>query len=283
MRNHGLDPPPMPSEKDDALRKMLGSLGLRSLLEDPYVQSDVLPAEQLPNGAANLESQAANVALQAPDRPLTAENPSGTSEMAIQEPYMFNQADLTGDLSLWLSQTNDDSTVADPASTSTFPEGSEEFFPEGFPGSNSCSLSDNPVHSGFPNVNQADDAFQTERSSSHESLVDELSHRVGTLTIAPAGRIKLCGPSTIMRNTRENAPDDPQGQTLVSKGPHLRWDGELGSSVPEQLQARLEDLYFEFENPFSDIIDREIYENSKQRYSTGEDSSWFSEALRNAM
>lgn len=119
---------------------------------------------------------------------------------------------------------------------------------------------------------------------SHESLIDELSHRVGTLTIGPAGRTKLHGPSAILNVGEPSVPGAPTQQATTATCV-LSSTGHNCSAleVPEKLEEQLVNSFFNFENPFSHIVDRSMYEKAKAEDQREEDTAYYSKALVHAM
>lgn len=143
-------------------------------------------------------------------------------------------------------------------------------------GPDNAGQMDGPT-SDFTHTDTGDDD-----GDSNESLVDELSHRVGTMSIGPAGRTKLYGPSSIGNFDGLGSPgvqDQRQahGPLLTSS-----WSSD-GRQVPEGLQEHLTNLFFDWENETSDIVDKTMYNLAKAKADRGEDTAYYSEALRNAM
>lgn len=119
---------------------------------------------------------------------------------------------------------------------------------------------------------------------SHESLIDELSHRVGTLTIGRAGRTKLHGPSAILNVGEPSVPGAPTQHTTTANCV-LSSTGHTCSAlqVPEKLEEQLVNHFFNYENPFSHVVDRSMYEKAKAEDQGGEDTAYYSKALVYAM
>lgn len=60
------------------------------------------------------------------------------------------------------------------------------------------------------------------------------------------------------------------------------WNSD-GLKVPQGLQEHLTNLYFDWENESSDIVDKQMYNEAKAKAQRGEDTAYYSEALSNAM
>jgi hypothetical protein len=119
-----------------------------------------------------------------------------------------------------------------------------------------------------------------------DELVDQLSDRVGTLHIRSGGHIRFYG-STSNFNLLETPASD------VSMNVHrtIRNDGTehldrlgLNKEVPAEIEDHLMNLYFTWQDPSFHAVDRKMFEQAKVIWrDKGEDTSYYSEALRNAM
>lgn len=117
-----------------------------------------------------------------------------------------------------------------------------------------------------------------------EGLIDELSDRVGTLRIGRGGKTHFFGPTSTF-----NLRDIPHSYTFDS---HRRMQGydnnnpgriEADKEVPAALEAHLINLYFSWQDPSFHVVDRKLYEDAKEKWFAMEETSLYSEALRNAM
>jgi hypothetical protein len=117
-----------------------------------------------------------------------------------------------------------------------------------------------------------------------EGLIDDLSDRVGTLRIGRGGKTHFFGPTSTF-----NLRDMPHSETFDS---HRRINGYDSNSadrvdadreVPPALEEHLINLYFSWQDPSFHVVDRKLYEDAKEKWFAMEDTSLYSEALRNAM
>lgn len=118
-----------------------------------------------------------------------------------------------------------------------------------------------------------------------DELADQLSDRVGTLHIRPGGHIRFYG-STSNFNLLESPATD------VSMNVHrtVRNDGTehldrlgINKTVPPEIENHLMNLYFTWQDPSFHVVDRKMYEQARVKWNEAEDTSYYSEALRNAM
>jgi hypothetical protein len=279
LTSNGIQPPPMPPGKSAALEEVFGSLGLPNVLRDSLVES-VDPLGATGPETSLMSSDITSLhqsSTEFPAAPLAVDGHD-----SLQQEERHECEDFGNDLQLWNSCGN--------AQISHHTSGLEEPSPhilaisphqEVFGASaDTVSSTQSRVNYEGPSIFDADDASQS--NGSNESLVDELSHRVGVLTIGPEGRTKLRGPS-LMFNV-EKAKDSRSPVSNFEFIAHSRsTQSGRGPDVPDELQDHLVGQYFDFENLFYDIVDREIYTLAKARYDQGQATPYFSQALCNAM
>lgn len=284
MSENGLQPPPMPPGNGAALRKVFTSLGLGDIFQDisanvadsshTIARSD--PATQ-PAGSGDPAPQQSSV-----------EMPAAVPEVISYEPLRqeegYSYDGFGSDLQTWNSHAETERSYSTPG-----PKGPSPYtldtspFGEVF-GACTETMSDGRSRVNYEGPSIFDEEDATQSNGSNESLVDELSHRVGTLTIGPAGRTKLHGASLMFDVEKAKNSTFASGNSeLFASSQATSTHGGSGSDIPEELQEHLVNQYFDWENPFSDIVDREIYTIAKARCSNGEATPYFSQALCNAM
>lgn len=111
-----------------------------------------------------------------------------------------------------------------------------------------------------------------------EALVDEISDRIGTIKIDDGGKTRFYGPTSTF-NLRE-IPLLDSCEANDSSPPYL---SEPEGEVPTALERHLLDLYFSWQDPSFHVVDRSIYEEAKAKCNNLEATPFYSEALRNAM
>ena len=119
-----------------------------------------------------------------------------------------------------------------------------------------------------------------------DELVDQLSDRVGTLHIRPGGHIRFYG-STSNFNLLESPASDVSmnvHRTIRNDGAeHLHRLG-VNKEVPSEIEDHLMNLYFTWQDPSFHAVDRQMFEDAKVLWcDKREETSYYSEALRNAM
>lgn len=284
MSENGLQPPPMPPENGIALQKVLTSLGLSDIFRD--ISGNVAgssritgrsgPAIQPPvNGDEGTQESLPGL--------ITAVSGAAANESISQEDS-FNLDVFGNDLQLWNSHAE-----TEVSCSTSGPKGPSPHDLDTSPFGDVLSACAEAMPDGRSRVDYEgpsifDEGDATLSNGSNESLVDELSHRVGTLTIGPEGRTKLHGASLMFdveKAKHSNFP--PVHSEFLASSDFSSTEQRIGSDVPEELQEHLVNQYFHCENPFSDVVDREIYTVAKARCRNGEATPYFSHALCNAM
>ncbi|GKT62580.1 fungal specific transcription factor [Colletotrichum tofieldiae] len=122
--------------------------------------------------------------------------------------------------------------------------------------------------------------------TTEEDLVNQLSDRLGCLRIGPNGQISYFGPTSNF-----SLVELPTLSDTLSIDRTVRNDGQehldnmgYGKPVPPDLEEHLISLYFAWQDPFSHVVDRALYEEAKYEWlEREEETSYYSEALKNAM
>ena len=156
---------------------------------------------------------------------------------------------------------------------------------QGFSGKVSTPSQHQSVSGGVPSCPSLEDDDMSTTETVDE-LVDQLSDRVGTLHIKPGGHIRFYG-STSNFNLLETPASDVNmnvHRTIRNDGTeHLDRLG-LNKNVPIELEDHLMNLYFTWQDPSFHAVDRKMFEEAKVIWrDKGEDTAYYSEALRNAM
>lgn len=118
-----------------------------------------------------------------------------------------------------------------------------------------------------------------------EELADQLSDRVGTLHIKPGGHIRFYGSTSNF-----NLLETPATDVSINVHRTVRNDGTehldrlgINKRVPPEIEIHLMNLYFTWQDPSFHVVDRTMFEEARVKWNGAEDTSYYSEALRNAM
>ncbi|KAJ0420937.1 hypothetical protein BJY00DRAFT_323516 [Aspergillus carlsbadensis] len=117
-----------------------------------------------------------------------------------------------------------------------------------------------------------------------EGLIDELSDRVGTLQVGPGGKTQFYGPTSTFNLADMLSATYPKTHS-AAQSDALECLNRLGDNktVPAALENHLTHLYFCWQNPSFHVVDRGIYDEAMAKWYAMEDTSFYSESLRNAM
>ncbi|KAL3487352.1 fungal-specific transcription factor domain-containing protein [Aspergillus germanicus] len=117
-----------------------------------------------------------------------------------------------------------------------------------------------------------------------EGLIDELSDRLGTLHVEPGGKTQFYGPtSTFNLADMLNATYSKAHSTAQSDALECLTRLGANGTAPAALENHLINLYFCWQDPSFHVVDRGIYDEAMAKWYAMEDTSFYSESLRNAM
>lgn len=158
------------------------------------------------------------------------------------------------------------------------------FRPPRFPSSVSTSGQQQSV-SGEGASSPTLDVDDTASPESVDELADQLSDRIGTLHIKPGGHIRFYGSTSNFNLLETPAADISMNvhRTVRNDGTeHLDRLG-INKMVPPEIENHLMNLYFTWQDPSFHVVDRKMFEEARVKWVDSEDTSYYSEALRNAM
>ncbi|KAL2840797.1 hypothetical protein BJY01DRAFT_257277 [Aspergillus pseudoustus] len=117
-----------------------------------------------------------------------------------------------------------------------------------------------------------------------EGLVDELSDRVGTLQVGPGGKTQFYGPTSTFNLADMLGTGHPKAHA-TAQSDALECLTSLGDNkvAPAAIESHLINLYFCWQDPSFHVVDRVVYDEAMAKWYAMEDSSFYSESLRNAM
>lgn len=277
ITSNGLQAPAIPEEDGRTLKTILDSLGLHEAVQDlagpeaSVSQGSRTTTDKLTQTQASRRVEQS----QRSEAPSTGNHTvrSAAEDLTFDDTALEIVPQIMGTSTTWPSEPADTLLPVDISSSIT-----------DFDVSNSDLL--NPT-TAVGSTNQSKTigiGDVSDGGGSNEDLVDELSHRVGTLTIGLDGRTKLRGPSSIYNIESAGASRPRPQRRAQSTNTLFPANAQLNSNqVPEHLQDHLLDLYFELENPTSDFVDQVIFTTARLKDKRGEDSAYYSDALCNAM
>ncbi|KAL2824866.1 fungal-specific transcription factor domain-containing protein [Aspergillus cavernicola] len=258
IHQSGHQPPPMPEEKDAALRKIVDTLGIA----EPGIRS-------MHHSKARPQDPATHVKVSVPSSATFAIGTlSDGSGIASQKPATSVPDTRPGNE----SQLHDVSTLPSATHNRSFVSALEDV--------PSVPLEGNPGLLG-PAYSDNDPILIEEQAnpSEIEGLIDEISDRISTLKIGPGGKTRLYGSTSTFNLTDGPLSLDNYEIQHRMRTYHFGPDEE----IPAAFENHLINLYFSWQDPSLHVVDREIYEEARTKWINMEETPFYSEALRNAM
>ncbi|KAK5790752.1 hypothetical protein VI817_008039 [Penicillium citrinum] len=303
IHENGLQPPFVPQDKEEALNEILDALG-------PAKSTSSCEHDRLSNTAHDLTLEPAK--LRTPMRPPSAPVNTNLPELQATVACSPDEA-IPGPLIPQISNSspasvhNSDQKQADTpesilsnwdldlafgGSGASAPADMEQLI-ESTSGHDNLGLevdgTDVSVDATIaPHASDDDSTLIDEPGTTDdiEGLIDDLSDRVGTLRIGRGGKTHFFGPTSTF-NLRDMPHSDnfDSHRRLGAHGFDLHAPDrvEADREVPFALEEHLINLYFSWQDPSFHVVDRHLYENAKEKWFAMEDTSLYSEALRNAM
>jgi hypothetical protein len=305
ITENGLQPPQLPPEKDQVLKKILESLGLNdettsipSLPNEPDTKkSSEMPMDSdrcLPDVSQNLVAATisgsvdsgtdifANGGLEA-DVHAVSSPPPPTQNMPFNFSFSEDSQNIVQDSPNSIHSSLDLDlgfmTCINPTAISAqhlfgWSQGATGIEQEEF------------VNFLDPIAHDDDETLVEEPGSTGdvERLIDEISDRVGTLRIGPGGKTHFCGPTSTFNLTGVLESEEPGSRSINELYP-LEYHDRSGSDleIPSALEEHLINLYFCWQDPFCHVVDRNMYVEARRKWQEMEDTPFYSEALRYAM
>lgn len=126
----------------------------------------------------------------------------------------------------------------------------------------------------------SDDIQGTTDDDSDNEIIEQLSVRLGDLYLADDGTFRYLGATSNMTLAQHWS----FWEAIVRQRPQKQVDNIVSApELDESLNIHLENLYFCWQEPFLNIVDREVFNQSKKQTQTGMKNSFYSEALKFAM
>ena len=117
-------------------------------------------------------------------------------------------------------------------------------------------------------------------------LMKQLSHRLGALRLASDGKMRFFGGSSNMHllERERSLDEEPEIRDVERDGQELLEKAGVGKAVPVDLEEHLTELYFRWHDTCFHAVDKDTYDDAKQRWRGGQQSSdFYSDVLSNAI
>lgn len=144
-----------------------------------------------------------------------------------------------------------------------------------------------PVRQIEQTAHQPEDNTSNSGDEENTELVNQLSARLGSLRLAPDGKLRYFGTAS---NLHLIDNQSKSGENFMLHTPsrvniqRLLEVADLSQAVDMQLEDHLLRLFFTWHNPSSYIVDEEVFYMARQSwFNTGVQNSYYNDVLKDAM
>ncbi|THZ80470.1 hypothetical protein D6C84_07410 [Aureobasidium pullulans] len=307
--------PQLSSEDAEFLDRVLGTLGLS---DAPPYESSTAKKSRTPTRPPTEQNTPTSATSQLPPAgpSMSVERDSALQQVipsnAIAQPY--SQSDFDNAAGVWASM-NPQATTQSPGSSMML--GEHHISPDWpFPSLDNMLnfdlfdpsdlslqfLTVPPADAPLPSIPQRayspvrqieQTAHQPEDNTSNSGdeenteLVNQLSARLGSLRLAPDGKLRYFGTAS---NLHLIDNQNKSGENFMLHTPsrvniqRLLEVADLSQAVDMQLEDHLLRLFFTWHNPSSYIVDEEVFYMARQSwFNTGVQNSYYNDVLKDAM
>ncbi|RDW93348.1 transcription factor domain-containing protein [Aspergillus mulundensis] len=131
------------------------------------------------------------------------------------------------------------------------------------------------------------DSDSGEEDEAEKDVIEQISHRIGTLKIAGDGHLRFFGATSNLNLVDVSATQQrqrPDARTVRHDGQDILNHLRVGQSVDQALEDHLLELYFTWQNTSTYVVDKEMYYTARQKWREEfDDTPFYSEVLTNAM
>lgn len=131
------------------------------------------------------------------------------------------------------------------------------------------------------------DSDSDEENEAENDVIEQLSHRIGTLKIAGDGHLRFYGATSNLNLIDVSATQQrqrPDARTVRHDGQDILNHLRVGQPVDQALEDHLVELYFTWQNPSIYVVDKEMYMTARSKWRNEfDDTPFYSEVLTNAM
>ena len=131
------------------------------------------------------------------------------------------------------------------------------------------------------------DSDSGEEDEAENDVIEQLSHRIGTLKIAGDGHLRFYGATSNLNLVDVSATQQrqrPDARTVRHDGQDILNHLRVGQPVDQALEDHLVELYFTWQNPSTYVVDKEMFMTARTKWRNElDDTPFYSEVLTNAM
>ncbi|KAL5357476.1 fungal-specific transcription factor domain-containing protein [Aspergillus floccosus] len=312
--DHGLEPPPMNPDDESGINRVLDTLQIPRGLAKKRASGEGNTSALLEN-APTQTAQPAQPVHSPPLPPLVEERLGGTSDAAAgvtspQQNALFAQSTLPPvgsspeqPASLGISpglafpnpSTHWGFTLPTAESLDTIYaniNGRPNSAHENSLSPDSFQLTQDMQHQPGVLLGQGlhekdDDSDSGEEDEAEKDVIEQISHRIGTLKIAGDGHLRFYGATSNLNLVDVSATQQrqrPDARTVRHDGQDILNHLRVGQAVDEALENHLVELYFTWQNTSTYVVDKEMFMIARAKWRNElDDTPFYSEVLTNAM
>jgi hypothetical protein len=136
-------------------------------------------------------------------------------------------------------------------------------------------------------IDKTDDSDSDEEDEAEKDVIEQISHRIGTLKIAGDGHLRFYGATSNLNLVDVSATQQrqrPDARTVRHDGQDILNHLCVGQPVDQALEDHLLELYFTWQNCSTYVVDKEMYYIARTNWREEfDDTPFYSEVLTNAM
>ncbi|KAI5235324.1 hypothetical protein E4T43_09354 [Aureobasidium subglaciale] len=145
-----------------------------------------------------------------------------------------------------------------------------------------------PVRQVAQIPNDQDDSTSSSGDEENAELVNQLSARLGSLRLAPDGKLRYFGTASNLHLIESQSKSSSENLMLRTPSrvniQRLLEVADLSQTVDLQLEEHLLRLFFTWHNPSSYIVDEEVFYMARQSwFNTGVQNSYYNDVLKDAI
>ncbi|KAL4933744.1 transcription factor domain-containing protein [Aspergillus undulatus] len=300
--DNGLEPPPMKAEDETGINRVLDTLqiprGAVKKRDSPASPVDGLNGRGQSSPASHPPDHSP---LPVPfNNGAATDNPAGTmpSQDILPNPPTgnpVNNQDTTSPFGFAFPQTSWEFALPTAESLDSLyvnMNGGYQASPENGYSPDSLQLSQDIAQQPGVLLQQAqperdDDSDSGEEDEAEKDVIEQISHRIGTLKIAGDGHLRFFGATSNLNLVDVSATQQrqrPDARTVRHDGQDILNHLRVGQLVDQTLEDHLLELYFTWQNCSTYVVDKEMYYTARRNWREEfDDTPFYSEVLTNAM
>ncbi|KAL4911496.1 fungal-specific transcription factor domain-containing protein [Aspergillus multicolor] len=307
--DHGLEPPSMKPEDEAGINRVLDTLqiprGVQKRKDSPsseglnaHTQSSPPsqpPQSPLPiplyngNTATSANSDSAGLPSQN-NLPTSHSTSSGANSQDSFSPFGFHFPSTNWEFALPTAESLDSLYANLNGGYQASPENGTSCSPDSLQLSQDIAQQPGVLLEQAQALNtkyEDNDSDSGEEDEAEKDVIEQISHRIGTLKIAGDGHLRFFGATSNLNLVDVSATQQrqrPDARTVRHDGQDILNHLRVGQPVDHALEDHLLELYFTWQNTSTYVVDKEMYYTARQKWREEfDDTPFYSEVLTNAM